>query len=163
MRIISWIIILVFAFWGCSSSQKLADYTPVLTTYTFDEIESRVQDEAKPIAIFLYTSWCSFCKNMEVNTLTDPEVISLLNDSFYYIPFDGEYPGNVNLRGNVYSFKPTGRNTGTHELAQAIGSVDGLLSYPTWILMNPTFELIFQHNAFMSASDLKEVLRSAIQ
>lgn len=163
MNRISWITFLVLPFWGCSSAQKLADYAPVLTTYTFDEIESRVHDEAKPIAIFLYTSWCSFCKNMEVNTLTDPEVISLLNDSFYYIPFDGEYPESVNFRGDIYSFKPTGRNTGTHELAQAIGSVDGRLSYPTLILMNPASELIFQHHAFMNAHDLKQVLRAAIR
>ena len=64
----------------------------------------------------------------------------------------------INYSGRTFKFKPTGANVGVHELAQALGTIEGSLSYPTLCFLNKQDEIIYQYGGFLdSKSFLKTV------
>lgn len=95
---------------------------------------------------------------MEQTTFQNEKVIQLLNKKYYFLSFDGEQKESVVFKQHVFKYKPTGRNSGTHELATALGTIDGTLTYPAFVILNPQYEIVFQHNAFLNAKEMKAVL-----
>lgn len=126
--------------------------------YTFEQLDSLQTAEARPVAVFIHTDWCKYCAAMKNTTLRNPEVIELLNEQYYFISLDAERKTDVHLAGRTFAFKPSGHNQGIHELAEQLGTVEGVVAYPTLCFLNPDYEIIFQYNQFISAQDLTKVL-----
>lgn len=93
-------------------------------------------------------------------TFQHEQIIKTLNEQFYFIDFNGEEKRSITFQKHTFRFKPSGNNTGVHELAEALGTKDGTLSYPTLCILNQHNEIIFQHNAFLNAKTLKGILEA---
>lgn len=132
-------------------------------TYSFEAIDSLQQVEPRPVVIFLHTDWCRFCAAMKTNSFADDEVIRLLNNDFYFVDFEAESTAAVRFGERTFEYNPTGANTGVHELAEALGSLEGKLSYPVLCILNPEYEIIYQHNSFMNGDELRTVLEMAMK
>jgi len=87
----------------------------------------------------VYTDWCGWCKVMDKNTFNDPQVAKLLNEKFYPVKFNAEQQADVNFRGQVFKFVPSG-DRGYHQLAAAL--LNNQLSYPTVVFLNEELEII---------------------
>lgn len=129
-----------------------------LKTYQFEQLDSLQKKEARPVAIFIHTDWCKYCAAMQNTTLHDNEVISKLNERFYFIELNAEEKRNITMLGRTFKYKPTGNNTGIHELAEQLARVKETVSYPTLCFQNSDYEITYQHPQFISASDLLTVL-----
>lgn len=149
--LVSLALITLSASWAGSIPQGLQHHS-------FTDLDSLMVRDQRPVAVFLHAEWCKFCKNMEQTTFSNENVIELLNDQYYFISFDGEQKEDVIFRNHVFRYQPKGRNTGTHELAVALGTVEGELTYPTLAILNPDYEIVFQHNTFLTAKELIRVL-----
>ena len=156
---------------GCASSGQLsstaaqneASPAQTLTHYQFSDLDNLMVKEPRLAAVFLHVPWCQFCRNMEHTTLRNDEVVKLLNEHYYFISFDGEQEEDVSFRGHTFHYQPTGRNTGTHELATALGTMDNALTYPTLVLLDEEYNIIFQHNAFLNSEEMIGVLQRAMK
>lgn len=95
---------------------------------------------------------------MKNTTFLDQKVSELLDTKFYFVSFDGESEQDVNFLGHTFKYKPTGRKTGVHELAEQLGTKNGTVTYPTITFLNQQFEILYQHNAFLSARNLEQML-----
>lgn len=122
-------------------------------------IDSLMVIEARPIAFFIHAEWCKYCRNMEHTTFNDPDVIARLNRDYYFVSFDGESKEELVFGGIDFPYIPNGRDNGTHDLAYALGAIDGQVTYPTFTLMDTSFTIYFQHNSFLSAEEMNEVLQ----
>jgi thioredoxin-related protein len=129
-----------------------------LNEYAFAKAEQLQAQETRPYLIFLYTDWCKYCRAMKQNTFTDPDITEALNSNFYFVPFDGESKEAVFFSNSTFSYKPTGVNTGMHELAMALGTIDGKVSFPTIIILSKEFEVIFQTASFLNKEQLLAIL-----
>ena len=147
---------------ACSSTREQATASVPLNSYAFSERDSLMKLESRPTAIFLHAEWCKFCKNMEQTTLKNEQVIQLLNEEFYFVSFDGEQRQSIAFNGHNFAFRPNGRSSGTHELATALGTIDGTLTYPTLVILNRDNEIVFQFGSFLSARQLRSVLKKAV-
>ncbi len=98
---------------------------------------------------------------MEQTTFRNESIIQLLNDNFYFVTLDGEHREDIVFQGNRYKYEPTGRNTGTHQLAMALGAIDDELSFPTLVVLDSNYKIVFQHNSYMDRQQLKKVLEAA--
>jgi len=147
---------------ACSSAKEQASVSVPLTSYAFSERDSLMAVESRPTVIFLHAEWCKFCKNMEQTTLKNEHVIQLLNEEFYFVSFDGEQRESIAFNGHNFAFRPNGRSSGTHELAAALGNIDGTLTYPTLVILNPGNEIVFQFGSFLSARQMRSVLKKAV-
>src|SRR5690606_28700163 len=112
---------------------------------TFEELSELQCRERRPVLVFIQASWCSYCKAMEQSVFKHPEVIKKLNRHFYTVYLDAESQDGILFSGRLFSFKPTGKNIGIHELAEELASVEGKISYPALCILNADNEIIFQY------------------
>lgn len=95
---------------------------------------------------------------MQNTTFKNDSVITLLNNKFYFVDFDAEEKRSVKFNGHTFNYKPTGSNTGIHELAEQLATVDQKISYPTLCFLNSKYEIIFQYNQYLNTHDLLNIL-----
>lgn len=150
--------ILIVLFWLISA---VAFAQP--NTLAFEAVDSLQQKSPRPVVVFIHTDWCRFCFAMKTRNFTDEAVVEVLNEHFYFVDFDGESTRPVIFKGRTYNHKPTGANTGVHELAEFLGSINGKVTYPTLCILNSEYELVYQHNSFMNADELMGVLDYLIE
>lgn len=129
-----------------------------LKTYTFQEAEQLVIENPKPIVVFTHTSWCNYCKMMENSTFKNPSVINELNENFYFISFDAESKKEITFNNHTFQFKPTGTNTGIHELATALATIDKQVVYPTLTVLDTDNAILFQQHSYITAKALLRIL-----
>ncbi len=129
-----------------------------LKTYTFQEAEQLVIENPKPIVVFTHTSWCNYCKMMENSTFKNSELISQLNENFYFVSLNAETKEPITFNNHTFQFKPTGTNTGIHELATALATIDKQVVYPTLTVLDTNNTILFQQHSYITAKALMRIL-----
>ncbi len=135
---IACLLILVSVTSMTTDRPETPDESPV-KWLTFEEALKKSKTEKRPVFIDVYTDWCGWCKVMDKNTFSDPEVAKLLNEKFYAVKFNGEQKEDVVFDGNTFKFVASGRN-GYHQLAAAL--LNNQLSYPTVVFLDEEFKMI---------------------
>lgn len=131
-------------------------------THTFEEIDSLQQTEKRIIVVFIHTDWCKFCNTMKNTTFKDENIAQLLNENFWFADLDAEETKDITFSGHTFKYKPTGRKTGIHELAEQLGTIDGKIAFPTLCILNSNHEIIFQYGQFLSSEGLQKVLTEIV-
>lgn len=124
---------------------------------TFEEAVAKAQSDPNPKNIFIdfYTHWCGWCKVMDKQTFTDPNVIKYMNKYFYPVKFNAEQKEPITFMGKEYNFVAEGRN-GYHQLAAEI--MQGKLSYPTFVFLTPDFKIITPISGFVKPEDFEPIV-----
>ena len=112
------------------------------------------EQSPKKIFIDVYTDWCGWCKRMDKATFQNPEVAKYMNEHYYNVKFDAEQKESIEILGNTFKFIPQGKR-GYHELAAAL--LNGKMSYPTVVFMNPKFEMLSPVPGYQEASQFLKV------
>lgn len=128
----------------------------------FSALDSLQKKDDRKVVVFFHTDWCKYCQKMKSITLVDEEVIETLNDVFYFVSFDGEEKKDIEFQGHTFRYKPSGANTGMHELTEQLATIDGKVNYPTMSVINSKNEILFQYGGYMSVEELKEVLKALV-
>lgn len=129
-----------------------------LHSVAFEEIESLQGVEKRKTIVFIQTDWCSFCHAMKNTTFKNEEIIKELNNTFYFVDFNAEEKRAVVFNKTTFQFKPTGNNSGTHELAIALGTINKQLNFPVLCVLNSENEIVFQHSGYLNPKELKLIL-----
>jgi thioredoxin-related protein len=129
-----------------------------LNKYQFEQIDSLQNREKRPVLVFIHTVWCKYCQAMQNTSFKNKDIESLLNKHFYLVELDAEEKKDIQFHGQIFRFKPTGNNTGVHELAEQLGTIDGKISYPSLCFLNAGNEIIYQHDGFIDSDTLQKVL-----
>ncbi len=123
------------------------------------QLDSAMAVNPKPVVMLLSTEWCKYCKMQKAMLQNDK---SLLTGSVYFIEFDAESKGDITFNGKKYSYKPNGLNTGVHELAVFLASQkDKVMSYPTWMVLDENYTVVYRYSGVMQADGLKELFEAA--
>lgn len=129
-----------------------------LHSVSFEQIDSLQNNKKRKTIVFIQTDWCQFCHAMKNTTFKNKEIITQLNSNFYFINFNAEEKRTVIFNKTIFQFKPTGNNSGTHELAVALGTVNKQLNFPVLCILNSENEIIFQHSGYLKPKELKLIL-----
>ena len=121
---------------------------------TFEEAVEKSKTEKRPVFIDVYTDWCGWCKVMDKNTFSEPEVARLLNEKFYAVKFDAEQKEDVAFNGTTFKFVPSG-NKGYHQLAAAL--LNNKLSYPTVVFLAEDFSMIQPLAGYRKADEFHKI------
>jgi len=137
-------------------------YFSQIKSTSFSDLEIRHQSAPKPIIIHIYTSWCSVCKIEAFELKKDKNLVSFLNDNFYYIPFDAEKTKEkIRFQGKEYFFVSNG-TAGIHELVLALSKNKKQQVYPLWIVLDQNFNLLEYHEGRFKPEDLKVKLQGIL-
>ena len=113
--------------------------TSVIEWLSFEEAIERNKTTPKKIFIDVYTDWCGWCKVMDKNTFSQPEIAAYMNENFYAVKLNAEQKEDITFNGSTFKFVAQGRR-GYHELAAAI--LQGKMSYPTVVFMNENNQIL---------------------
>lgn len=139
-------------------SSKIKAQNRAITWLNPLQLADSMRAKPKSILIYIHTSWCNYCKMQEKQTFGNEEVISKLNEDFYAFAFDAESKESIYFAGKTYHYQANGANTGLHELATFLATKNGQISYPTLLILNEKFELLYRNVGFMAATDLINVV-----
>ena len=95
---------------------------------------------------------------MENSTFKNQDLIMLLNENFYFISFDAESKDKITFNNHAFKFKPTGQNTGIHELATELATIDTEVVYPTITVLDTDFSILFQKHSYLDSKTLISIL-----
>ena len=137
--------------------------TAQLKAHSFEQVAELQKKQKRNIVVFIYTDWCQYCQVMKSATLGNDQVIKKLNEQFYFVSLNGEEKKDIRFNNHLFKYKPNGTNTGAHELAEALGTIDGKLTYPGLVLLNSSHEIIFQHSGFLNVKALHAILDNVLQ
>ncbi len=129
-----------------------------INTYHFEQVDSLQKKQKRNIVVFIHTDWCKYCKAMQNTTFKNDKIIHILNSEFYFIELNAEEKRDITFGNHTFKYKPTGTNTGSHELANQLAVIDNEVTYPALCFLNFNYEIIFQYNQFITAKDLKIIL-----
>lgn len=145
--------IMMFAL-SCTAQTQESE-TETINWVTFEQAVAMAEKEPKNIFIDFYTSWCGWCKVMDKNTFANPVIAALMNKYFYAVKFNAEGKDPVEFKGKTYNFVPQG-NRGYHELAAGI--MQGKMSYPTFVFLTPTMEIITPISGFVKPEEFEPIV-----
>lgn len=152
MNKLLFIFFLLFMVSGVGVYSQELEYTTIEELYT--------KTEKRPALIFLTAEWCTYCEKMKNTSFEEKQIVQELNERFYFVEFDIEQKEEIKLGDKVFRYKPTGLKTGTHELAEVIGTIDGVLNTPTIILLNSDMEIVYRYGGYLDTKQLEVLLES---
>ena len=121
--------------------------------YTLEEAQALNAKAPRKIFIDVYTDWCGWCKVLDNNTFSDPEVAKCLNTYFYPVKFNGEGKEPVVFNGHTFNFNAQHK---CHDLAIAI--LQGKMSYPSMAFINEKLELLTLLQSYLPPEELLPIL-----
>lgn len=140
----------------------MSQETAVAKAYSFEQLEKAFDQEERPAIIFLHTEWCRYCKGMSESTFKNTQLVQLITDHFYFVPFDAESKKDVTFKNVKFRYKPTGYKTGIHELAQELLSQSNDKSYPVLVIINKNMEILYQYSGFLDHEEVTKILNQLI-
>ncbi|MHA8070208.1 thioredoxin family protein [Aquirufa ecclesiirivi] len=129
-----------------------------LKSYAIEQLDSLQKTEKRKVFVFMHTDWCKFCQLMKNTTFKNKQVIQALTSQFWFVSLNAEEIRKMSFDGNEYQFQPTGDQTGIHELALKLGSIQGAIAFPSICILNSDHEIIFQHQQFLKSADLLQLI-----
>lgn len=150
--------------WQTGSMIIIAAWLPCtgkaqLQSYSFEAAEALQKTAQRNTLVFIYTNWCSYCQVMKNTALANTKNIRILNEQFYFVTLNGENKNNIFFNNHLFQYKPNGVNSGTHELAEALGTIDGKLAYPALVILNSKNEILFQYSGLLRSEALHTLLK----
>jgi thioredoxin-related protein len=149
--------LLIWGIFTCAFLQVDSLFAQI-NTVRFEQLDSLQKIEKRNVVVFIHTSWCVYCQTMQNTTFKNDSIIHQLNNQFYFIELNAELKKEIVFNEHRFEYMPTGSNTGIHELAQQLATVDNQVTYPTLCFLNSYNEIIFQYNQFINATDLSIIL-----
>ncbi|HET8838832.1 MAG TPA: thioredoxin fold domain-containing protein [Flavobacteriaceae bacterium] len=133
-------------------------FSQAVKTFSFVEIDSLQEIERRNLAVFIHADWCMYCQAMKNRTFKNKDVINLLNNYYYFVDFNAQTKKEIIFNGTEFNFEPTGKNIGYHKLAYVLGSQNGQLIFPGFVVLNWQNEIIFQYNSYIAPAEMKLIL-----
>lgn len=123
---------------------------------SWDEAVALNKLKPKKIIVDVYTNWCGWCKVMDRETFTKPDIIQYVNDNYYAVKLNAEQKEDIIFDGKTFSFVASG-NGGYHSFAATL--LDNNMGYPTLVYLTERFERVVISPGFKKPDQLMKELK----
>ncbi len=124
--------------------------------YSFEEAIELAGKNPRKLLVDIYTDWCGFCKRMDAETFSDPQVARFINRHFYPVKFNSETKDTIYFQGHEFINDGEGRRS-AHQLS--IAMLQGQMSYPSIVYFNEDLEMITAVPGFRTPGQIEPILR----
>ncbi|MCB0397885.1 MAG: DUF255 domain-containing protein [Flavobacteriales bacterium] len=137
-------------------TKEKQDENGLIHWISFEEAVELNKKEKRKMFIDFYTSWCGWCKRMDVTTFRDPEVVKYMNENFYAVKFDAEQKDSLVYNEHVFKYRDDVGSRGIHEFA--LSALNGRPSYPSFVFFDEEINRITIVPGYRDASSLESML-----
>ena len=121
----------------------------------WDTAMERNKTDKRPFMVDVYTDWWGYCKKMDREAFTNPEVVTYLNKHFHSIKFNAEMKKPIDWNNHTFEWVEGGRN-GVHTLAASL--LDGKLGYPAFVYLTDDMRRIMISPGYKAADAVMKEL-----
>jgi thioredoxin-related protein len=117
------------------------------------------------ILIFFYKPECDFCEKMKKETLSDPEIINLINTKFYPVKINGYTKDIIEFNGVIYKNEQPAEkgHFWRHDFYFEFGRYkDGIIT-PTISIVNGKHEKVTQFTGFQPKAQLIRSIKQILK
>ena len=106
------------------------------------------------ILIFFYKPNCEYCDKMKKETISDPEVIKLINNNFLPVKLNGYTKDTIVFDGKIYGNQQPVKDgySWRHDFYFEYGRYNDGIINPTFVLFNSKLEKITQLTGYQPKS-----------
>lgn len=123
--------------------------------YTFEEVELLMKTQPKRVLVDIYTNWCTWCKKMDKDIYSHPEVIDYINTHYYPVKFNAEHAKPVTFNGVTYGvIQRKGRSF--NEMTTYL--TNGQISYPTTVILEKGLEQPYGYVGYLELYQMESLL-----
>lgn len=140
-----------------SSFSRIEEEPETIKWYTWEEAVKLSESNPKKLLIDVYTDWCGWCKKMDKETFSNPDIIKLVNKDFYAIKLDAEQKEDIVYRDFTFKFNPKHGRKGAHDLAVSL--LDGKMGYPSLVFLDEKHNRITISPGYKVVEGLKQELK----
>ncbi|MDR2037380.1 MAG: DUF255 domain-containing protein [Bacteroidales bacterium] len=131
--------------------------------FTMEEALKLNEKAPKKFLIDLYTDWCGWCKRMDAETFSHPEIARYINTHFYPVKFNAESPNAIIFRGiNFEGSKKVNGRASTHKFVEALFESGNIpperRGYPSIAYLTEKLELIGADGGYKNPQQLEPLL-----
>jgi len=124
---------LLIAFFICISS---FGFSQGIKWTKFADLQDSIAKEKKPIIVKIETPWCGYCKLMETKVYSNKGFAKRVGKNYYFVKLDADSRETISFRNKEFEYIPFSGTKGVHSLAKELAEVDGVLRYPTTVVLN---------------------------
>ena len=126
-----------------------------LKWYSLEEAEKLNRVQPKKFLIDVYTDWCGWCKKMDKETFTHPQIVAYLSENFYAVKFNAETADTIVFNGSKYvNLVKTTRST--HPLALSL--LGWRMSYPSIVYLSEKLEYLGPIPGYKTPEQLEVII-----
>jgi thioredoxin-related protein len=97
---------------------------PGVSWRNWDRGLEEARSSGRPVLVDIYTQWCGWCRRMEADVYTRPEVRDYLSRKFVTVKIDAEAPDPARYEGRAFT-------------SRSLAARFGVNGYPTTIFLSP--------------------------
>ena len=145
-KIAFFLSVLFFSFSSYSQSSKQNKVNWI----SLEKAQEWAKKYDQNILVFFYKPNCEYCDKMKKETISDPEVINLINSNFLPVRINGYTKEIITFNGEKYiNEQPVDKgNSWRHDFYFEYARYkDGVIT-PTFVVINPKLEKITQFTGY---------------
>ena len=127
---------------------------------TWAELEQALEENPKPVLVYIHAEWCAYCKKIKRDVFTKTEVINKINTEYYAVNMDIETTQPITFDGVTFVNKQaeTQRN-GIHELPLLLASRDKkTVTLPATLIFDNTLAIKQRVFSYYTSKKLLKML-----
>jgi len=123
---------------------------------SFEEAVALNKKKPKMIFIDIYTDWCGWCKKMDAETFTNPEVVAYINKKYYAVKLNAEQKETIRFKEQDFVNANPERAKSTHKLALAL--LKNELLYPSYVILDKASDWTYKLKGYKTPEELIPLL-----
>ncbi len=150
-------LLLIIPWMGFAQTSSNKDKPEQIKWLTFEEAIKKNKKHKKKIFIDVYTDWCGWCKKMDKEAFTDSLVVKYINENYYAVKLNAEYPDPIKYQGKEY-FNPNPTKPRTpNQLAVLL--LKNEMVYPSFVILDYSNEWLNKVRGYIKADELLRILK----
>ncbi len=153
------LIIPIFSFSQGNTNNKKINWI------SLEKAEEYASKYNQNILIFFYKPECDFCEKMKKATLSDPEVINLINTNFYPVKINGYTKNIIEFNGVIYKNEQPAEkgHSWRHDFYYEVGKYNKGIITPSIVIMNSKHEKVTMFPGFKPKIQLLREMKPYIK
>lgn len=153
------LFLLLFVGWfGFSAFAQEKNASETIQWVSLEELEKKMATQPKRVFIDVYTDWCGWCKVMDRNTFSHPEVARYINKHFYAVKFNAESKDSVAFAGHRFGFMPEYKVNGL-----AVELLRGKMSYPSTVYIDKDYGNAVAVPGYLKVPAIEQILKYIVE
>ena len=163
--LIPFLFILVFA--QCDApakkSQVKAEQPKIeaINWLDLEEAQNLNKKDPKEFFIFVHADWCPHCKRIFKETLSNPKLITEMNENFYPVLINAHEPKDLKFKEKVYgnpNYNPSLGLSGKNSYHEVIYAIEAQ-SIPAIVFLDKNLEINGSEMGFKADDELRGLMK----